>query len=81
MYCNILVTKPFDQYFTYKFNIYQKIKRGSLVIVPFGRKKDQIGVVYDVVETLPKKIETLDIKEIISVFENTFLKKVYSSLI
>ena len=73
MYCNILVTKPFDQYFTYKFNIYQKIKRGSLVIVPFGRKKDQIGVVYDVVETLPKKIETLDIKEIISVFENTFL--------
>ena len=24
MYCNILVTKPFDQYFTYKFNIYQK---------------------------------------------------------
>ena len=31
MYCNILVTKPFDQYFTYKFNINQKIKKGSIV--------------------------------------------------
>lgn len=73
MYCNILVTRPFDQYFTYKYNIHQKIKRGSLVLVPFGKKKDQIGVVYDVVNTLPKKIEKLNIKEIIFVFKNIFI--------
>ena len=73
MYYNILVTKPFNQYFTYKFNIHNKIKRGSLVLVPFGKKKDQIGLVYDIIETLPKKAEKLHIKEIISVFENIVL--------
>ena len=73
MYCNILVTKPFNQYFTYKFNIYHKIKKGSLVLVPFGKKKDQIGIVYDIVDVLPKKAEKLYIKEIISVFENIVL--------
>ena len=67
MYCNILVTKPFDQYFTYKFNINQKIKRGSLVLVPFGKKNDQIGLVYDIVDALPKKLEKLHIKKINSV--------------
>ena len=73
MYCNVLVTKPFDQYFTYKFNIYQKIKRGSLVLVPFGKKKDQIGLVYDTFNALPKKIEKLHIKEIEFVLENICL--------
>ena len=73
MYCNILVTKPFDQYFTYKFNINQKIKKGSIIVIPFGKKKDQLGVVYEVFATVPKKIEKLHIKEIIHVFENIFI--------
>ena len=64
MYCNILVTKPFDQYFTYKYNINQKIKKGSIIVIPFGKKKDQLGVVYEVFATVPKKIEKLHIKEI-----------------
>ena len=70
MYCNILVTKPFDQYFTYKYNINQKIKKGSIIVIPFGKKKDQLGVVYEVFATVPKKIEKLHIKEIIHAFEN-----------
>ena len=76
MYCNVLVTKPFDQYFTYKFNIHQKIKNGSLVLVPFGKKKNQIGLVYEILSTLPSKplnIKKFQIKEIISVFENICL--------
>jgi len=76
MYCNVLVTKPFDQYFTYKFNIHQKIKKGSLVLVPFGKKKNQIGLVYEILSTLPRKplnIKKFQIKEIISVFENICL--------
>ena len=76
MYCNILVTKPFDQYFTYKFNIHQKIKRGNLVLVPFGKKNDQIGLVYEIIDIIPKKIEKLHIKEIISVYENICFGKV-----
>ena len=50
MYCNILVTKPFDQYFTYKFDIDRKIERGNLVLVSFGKKNDQIGLVYDILD-------------------------------
>ena len=75
MYCNILVTKPFDQYFTYKFNINQKITRGSLVQVDFGKKKDQIGVVYDIVDSPPKIAEKLQLKEIKFVFENICLSE------
>lgn len=75
MYCNILVTKPFDRYFTYKFNIGHKIKKGSLVLVPFGKKKDQIGLVYEIVKTLPKELEALHIKEIESVLEHVVLNE------
>ena len=73
MYCNILVTKPFDQYFTYKFNINQKIRKGSLVLVSFGKKKEEIGLVYEILEALPKKIAKFHIKKIKYVFNNMVL--------
>ena len=38
MYCNILVTKPFDHTFTYKIKSDQKVKVGSIVSVSFGKK-------------------------------------------
>ena len=75
MYCNVLITKPFDQYFTYKFNIHQRISRGNLVFVPFGNKNDQIGLVCEVFESLPKKLEKFEIKEVSLVFENITLNE------
>ena len=39
MYCNVLVTKPFDHTFTYKIRDEQIVKIGSIVQVPFGKKK------------------------------------------
>ena len=48
---------------TYKFNIDQKIKKGSLVMVPFGKKKDQIGLVYEIIDVLPTEIEKLHIRK------------------
>ena len=39
MYCNILVTKPFDHTFTYKVGNNQDVKPGSIVNVSFGKKK------------------------------------------
>ena len=59
MYCNILVTKPFDQCFTYKLKTNQFIKRGNVVVTSFGKKKDQIGLVYEVFKTLPKEINKI----------------------
>ena len=41
--------------------------------MPFGKKKDQIGLVYDTFNALPKKIEKLHIKEIEFVLENICL--------
>ena len=46
MYCDIVVTKPFDQVFTYKTND-RSIKEGQIVIVPFG-KKLEVGMVWKV---------------------------------
>ena len=39
MYCNVLVTKPFDHTFTYKIGHGQNLKVGNVVSVPFGKKK------------------------------------------
>ncbi len=72
MYCNILVTKPFDQVFTYKTKPNQKVKIGNIVKVSFGRKRDQIGIVY---ELLGNKIinDSFKIKEIDFIYEEKIL--------
>jgi len=72
MYCNILVTKPFDQVFTYKTKLNQKVKIGNIVSVSFGKKKDQIGVVYELLGNRIKK-DSFKIKEIDFVYEEKIL--------
>ena len=42
MYCNILVTKPFDHTFTYKIRNDQNVKLGNIVSVSFGKKKVRV---------------------------------------
>ena len=59
MYCNVLVTKPFDHTFTYKLKPNQTVTKGSIVLVPFGKKNDQIGMVYEIFETLPKNVRNI----------------------
>ena len=39
MYCNVIVTSPLDQLFTYKVRNKQLVQVGSIVLVPFGKKK------------------------------------------
>ena len=74
MYCNVIVTRPFNQIFTYKVKHGQLVKEGTIVSVPFGRSKNQIGMV----ESISKKT-TLNnkyaIKEIEDVFESVILSK------
>ena len=62
MYCNVLVIKPFDHTFTYKIKDDQKVKVGNIVNVPFGKKKDQIGIVYEMCGNEIKKDNLFTIK-------------------
>ena len=52
MYCNVIVTRPFDQIFTYKLKKDQIVKEGSIVSVPFGKSNNQIGMVESVSKNL-----------------------------
>ena len=74
MYCNVIVTRPFDHVFTYRIKNNQKVKIGSVVSVPFGKKKDQLGMVYELINQ-PDKRETFAIKEIGYIFDKIVLNK------
>ena len=70
MYCNVLVTQPFDNTFTYKVPSNQIVKPGNIVKVPFGKKKDQIGVVYELCDNNEIRNKSFTIKEILHVYNN-----------
>ena len=73
MYCNILVTKPFDHTFTYKVRKNHNLKIGSVVSVPFGKKNDQIGIVHDFDSSNFQKNNPDSIKEINFIFDGIIL--------
>ena len=73
MYCNVLITKPFDHFFTYKIKVDQNVKIGNVVRVPFGKKKDQIGIVYELCSNKIDKDNSFTIKEIDLVYDEIFL--------
>ena len=64
MYCNVLITRPFDHTFTYKLKSDQLVTRGNVVLVPFGKKNDQIGIVYETSKSLPKDAKNIKLKEL-----------------
>ena len=64
MYCNVLITKPFDHTFTYKLKSDQIVEKGSIVLVPFGKKNDQIGMVYEICKSVPENARNINLKEL-----------------
>ena len=46
MYCNLIVTRPFNQVFTYDTGN-TKVKKGQIAIVPFG-KSIEIGMIVEI---------------------------------
>ena len=46
MYCNLIVTRPFNQVFTYDIGN-AKVKRGQIAIVPFGRSIE-VGMIVEI---------------------------------
>tara|TARA_B110000116_G_scaffold264429_1_gene272238 strand:+ start:843 stop:2792 length:1950 start_codon:yes stop_codon:yes gene_type:complete len=68
------VNRPFDQTFTYKLKVGQSVKEGSIVVVPFGRSKNQIGMVVSVSKNILPNND-YKIKEVENVFESIVLSK------
>ena len=52
MYCNIIIIRPFNKVFTYDAGS-SKVKRGQIVLVPFG-KKIEVGMIIDIGIPKPK---------------------------
>ena len=46
MYCNLIVTRPFNQVFTYDTGN-TKVKKGQIAIVPVG-KSIEIGMIVEI---------------------------------
>jgi len=74
MFCNIIVTRPFDHAFTYEIKKGQIIKEGSVVGVPFGKTKDQIGMVVQLMDK-PLQTKNYTIKSIETIYESIVLEK------
>ena len=74
MFCNVIVTRPLDQVFTYKLKEGQTAKEGSVVLVPFGKTKNQIGMVSQVNKGILNS-SNFKIKEIEEVFQEIILNK------
>ena len=58
----VLLPKIFNYPFTYNSNLNQSLNPGDLVIVPFGKKKE-IGVVWDKIQPINKKIRLRNIEK------------------
>ncbi len=58
----VLLPKIFDYPFTYEYESKTPLKSGDIVEVPFGKKKE-IGVVWDVIKPIDKKIKIKKIEK------------------
>ena len=74
MFCNVIVTRPFDQVFTYKLKKDQKAKVGNIVLVPFGKSNKQIGMI-DSISKIKETKDTFKIKEVEKIYESIILNK------
>ena len=74
MFCNVIITRPFDQVFTYKLKEGQAAKEGSVILVPFGKSKNQIGMVSQINKNILNS-SNFKIKEVETVFQEITLNK------
>ena len=74
MFCNVIITRPFDQVFTYKLKKGQTVKEGSIVRVPFGKSKKEIGMVENIFKNFTPS-NHYQIKEVEKVFDSINLSK------
>ena len=74
MHFFILNCLSYPEFFSYKIQKGQVVKKGSIVSVPFGKTKDQIGMVIQLINTSPQT-KKYTIKNIEIVFDSIVLNK------
>ena len=74
MFCNVIITRTFNQVFTYKLKKGQIVKEGSIVSAPFGKTKDQLGMVTELFDKVPN-INNHKIKYIENILDYIILDK------
>ncbi len=75
MYLNVLITKPLNNTFTYICKEKTNIKEGDVVLVPFGKKNEEIGIVYEIFKSRPKNLSKVKLRTINHVYKNLKLSK------
>ena len=70
MFCKIIVPVPIDKEYTYRYSKNLILKRGDVVKVPFGKRKSEIGLVYEVIQENELNYPLKNIKEIINKINN-----------
>ena len=70
MYCNIIVTRPFNHVFTYDVGS-AKVRHGQIVLVPFG-KSTEVGMIFETNVSKPN----YQIKKVLKIFDSLCFDKV-----
>ena len=52
MYCKVIVTLPLKKEFIYLYPKKLNIRKGDLILVPFGQRKEQIGLVSEIISEI-----------------------------
>ena len=70
MFCKVILPLPIKNRFIYKYPKRMILRKGDIVLVPFGKRKDELALVYDLIEKDELDINIQKIKEIIKVVNN-----------
>ena len=70
MYCNIIVTRPFNHVFTYDVGS-AKVRNGQIVLVPFG-KSTEVGMIFEINVSKPN----YQIKKVLKIFDSLCFDKI-----
>ena len=70
MFCKIIVPVPINKEYTYRYPQHLILKKGDVVEVPFGKRKSELGLVYEIIKKSELNYPIKNIKEIFNKINN-----------
>ena len=70
MFVNVILPLPLDGVFTYSVpqSLEEQVKMGVRVLVPLGRNKTYVGIIYEIHDMKPEGYQTKDILQVLDSF-------------